>query len=38
MSGSFERFQCFTFEINFLENKNGFKKTGVSFFSLKYEE
>ena len=32
-SGNFERFQHFNFEIDFLENENLFKKTGVPFFN-----
>ena len=31
ISGSFERFQCLNFEKDFLDNKNLFQKTGVSF-------
>ena len=36
ISEYFERFQDFTFETNFLENENFFRKIGVSFFSWKY--
>ena len=32
-SGSFEHFQYFNFETDFLENENLFQKTGVPFFS-----
>ena len=32
VSGSFERFQYFNFETDFLENENLFQKTGVLFF------
>ena len=38
ISGKFECFQYFNFETNFLENENLFKKTGVPFFSLKYQD
>ena len=31
VSENFKRFQCFNFEIDFLENKNFFQKTGVQF-------
>ena len=33
ISGNFECFQYFNFEIDFLENENLFQKTGVPFFS-----
>ena len=33
ISGNFERFQYFNFEIDFLENKNLCQKTEVLFFS-----
>ena len=36
ISGNFERFQYFNFEINFLENENFFQKTEVPSFSWKY--
>ena len=29
ISGNFERFQCFTFETDFVENENIFQETGV---------
>ena len=29
ISGNFERFQCFNFETDFLENENPFQKNGV---------
>ena len=32
MTGNFERFQCFNFATNFLENENVFQKTRVPFF------
>ena len=31
VSENFKRFQYFNFEIDFLENKNFFQKTGVQF-------
>ena len=31
--GNFERIQYFNFETDFLENKNLFQKTGITFFS-----
>ena len=31
ISGNFERFQYFNFEIDFLENENLFQKTGAQF-------
>ena len=33
ISGCFEGFQCFNFEIDFLENENLFQTAGLSFFS-----
>ena len=33
ISGNFEHFRYFNFEIDFLENDNLFQKTGVPFFS-----
>ena len=33
VSGNFERFQYFNFEIDFLENENLFQKAGVMIFS-----
>ena len=33
ISENCEHFQYFKFEIDFLENKNFFQKTGVMFFS-----
>ena len=33
ISESCERFQCFNFETDFLENENLFQKTGLPFFS-----
>ena len=33
ISGNFERFQYFDFELDFLKIKNLFQTTGVSFFS-----
>ena len=33
ISGNFERFRYFNFEIEFLENENLFQKIGVPFFS-----
>ena len=36
ISESFERFQYFYFETDFLENENFFQKTGVRFFISMY--
>ena len=36
ITGNFERFQCFNFESDFLENKNLFQKAGIPFFSWKH--
>ena len=33
ISGNFERFHCFNFETDFLENENPFQKTELPFFS-----
>ena len=33
ISGNFERFQCFNFETDFLENENPFQKIGGLLFA-----
>ena len=38
ISEYFERFQCFNFETDFLENENLLQQIRVPFFSWKYKD